>query len=101
MNSRATRVGTFEVDVPTHVTLRIRHYAGSTSQLYFLAKRNADLTVPPLLWPVNCIKTGGHVELPSGPTVQSLYCVYAKNHKKADNGCDQFAFFSDELLMIF
>ena len=36
--------------------------------------RNADLTVPPLLWPVKCIKLGGHAELQSGPTVPSLYC---------------------------
>ena len=44
------------------------------SQLHFLTNRNAGLTVPPLLWPVNCIKIGVHVELPSGPTVHSLYC---------------------------
>ena len=45
MNSRATRVETFEVCVPTLVALRI-----------------------------NCIRIGGHVEQPSGPTVHSLYC---------------------------
>ena len=46
------------------------------SQLPFLANRNAELAVPPLLWPVNCIKIGGHVALLSGPTVYTLYCDY-------------------------
>ncbi len=31
------------------------------SQLRFLANRNAELAVPPLFWPVNCIKIGGHI----------------------------------------
>ena len=31
------------------------------SQLLFLANRNAGQTIPPLFWPVNCIKIGGHV----------------------------------------
>ena len=44
------------------------------SQLHFLANRNAGLAIPPLFWPVNCIKIGGHVVLLSGPTVYSLYC---------------------------
>ena len=44
------------------------------SQLHFLANRNAGLAIPPLFWPVNCIKIGGHVALLSGPTVYSLYC---------------------------
>ena len=44
------------------------------SQLHFLANRNAGLASPPLFWPVNCIKIGGHVALLSGPTVYSLYC---------------------------
>ena len=43
------------------------------SQLPFLANRNAELAVPPLFWPVNCIKIGGHVALLSGPTVYTLY----------------------------
>ena len=44
-------------------------------QLYFLANRNAGhLAVPPLFWPVNCIKIGEHVERLGVPTVQSLYC---------------------------
>ena len=44
------------------------------SQLHFLANRNAGLAIPPLFWPVNCIKIGGHVALLSGPTVYLLYC---------------------------
>ena len=44
------------------------------SQLHFLVNRNAGLSIPPLFWLVNCIKIGGHVALPSGPTVHSLYC---------------------------
>ena len=44
------------------------------SQLPFLANRNAELAVPPLFWPDNCIKIGGHVALLSGPTVYTLYC---------------------------
>ena len=43
------------------------------SQLYCLADSNAELAVPRLLSPVNCIKIGGHVALLSGPTVYSLY----------------------------
>ena len=45
------------------------------SQLHFLANKNADLAIPPLFWPVNCIKIGGHVALLSDPTVYSLYCA--------------------------
>ena len=44
------------------------------SQLPFLANRNAEQAVPPLFWPVNCIKIGRHVALLSDPTVYSLYC---------------------------
>ena len=39
------------------------------SQLPFLANRNAEQAVPPLFWPVNCIKIGRHVALLSGPSV--------------------------------
>ena len=46
------------------------------SQLHFLANKNAELAIPPLFWPVNCIKIGGHVALLSDPTVYSLYCGY-------------------------
>ena len=42
------------------------------SQLPFLAIRNAELAVPPLFWPDNCIKIGGHVALLSGPTVYTV-----------------------------
>ena len=43
------------------------------SQLHFLANKNAELAIPPLFWPVNCIKIGGHVALLSDPTVYGLY----------------------------
>ena len=75
INSRVTRVGTFEVRVPTHVALRMFIMQVLASQLHFLANKNAELAIPPLFWPVNCIKTGGHVALLSDPTVYSLYCV--------------------------
>ena len=77
MNRRATRIKTFDVCVPTHVALRMFIMQVLASPLHFLANRNADLTVPPLLWPVNCIKIGGHVELLSGPTVHSLFFAYS------------------------
>ena len=73
-NREVTRVGTFEVSVPTHVALRMFIMKVLACQLHFLANRNAGLATPPLLWPVNCIKIGGHVALLSGPTVYSLYC---------------------------
>ena len=44
--------------------------------LHFLANRNAGLAIPPLFWPVDCIKIGGHVVQLSGPTVYSLYCAF-------------------------
>ncbi len=31
------------------------------SQLHFLANKNAELAIPPLFWPVNCIKIAGHL----------------------------------------
>ena len=79
INRKATRVGTFEVCVSTHVSLRMFIMQVLASQLPSLANRNAELAVPPLLWPVNCIKIGGHVALLSGATVYSLYC--AINHR--------------------
>ena len=75
INSRVTRVGTFEVCVPTHVALRMFIMQVLASQLNFLANKNAELATPPLFWPVNCIKIGEHVALLSNPTVYSLYCV--------------------------
>ena len=74
INRKATRVGTFEVCVSTHVSLRIFIMQVLASQLPFLANRNAELAFPPLFWPDNCIKIGGHVALLSGPTVYTLYC---------------------------
>ena len=81
MNSRANRVGTNEVCVPTHVALRMFIMQVLASQLHFQANRNADLTVPPLLWPVNCIKIEGHAELPCGPTVYYLYSDHGKRSR--------------------
>ena len=75
MNRKTTRVGTFEVCVSTHVSLRMFIMQVLASQLPFLANRNAELAVPPLFWPDNCIKIGGHVVLLSGPTVYTLYCA--------------------------
>ena len=46
------------------------------SQLHFLANKNAELAIPPLFRPVNCIKIGGHVALLSDPAVYSLYCAH-------------------------
>ena len=34
----------------------------------------AELAVPPLLWPLNCLKIRGHVVLLSGPSGYSLLC---------------------------
>ena len=72
INRKATRVGTFEVCVSTHVSLRMLIMLVLASQLPFLANRNAELAVPPLFWPDKCIKIGGHVALLSGPTVYTL-----------------------------
>ena len=84
INRKATRVGTSEVCVSTHVSLRMFFMQVLASQLPSLANRNAELAVPPLFWPVmiNCIKIGGHVALLSGATVYSLYCDHTtnKNH---------------------
>ena len=82
INRKATRVGTFEVCVSTHASLRMFIMQVLASQLPFLANRNAELAVLPLLWPVNCIKIGGHVALLSGPTVYSLYCAVANTLSK-------------------
>ena len=84
INRRVTRVGTFQVSVPTHVALRMFIMHVLASQLHFLANRNARLAIPPLFWPVNCIKIGGHVALLSCPTVYSLYCVPNTQHIFSD-----------------
>ena len=64
----------FEVCVPTYVSLRMFIMQVLASQLHFLANRNAELAIPPLFWPVNCLKIGGNVALFSDPTFYSLYC---------------------------
>ena len=60
------------------VSPRMSHYIFImqvlASQLLFLANRNAGHAIPPLFWPVNCIKIGGHVAPLSDPTVNCLYC---------------------------
>ena len=43
---------------PTHVALRMLIMQVLASQLRFLANENSELAVPPLFWPVNCIKIG-------------------------------------------
>ena len=53
INRRSTRVETFEVCVRTHVALRMVIMQVLTSQLFFLANRNAELAAPLLFWPVN------------------------------------------------
>ena len=55
------------------------------SQLQFLANKNAELAIPPLFWPVNCIKIGGHVALLNDPAVYSLY--YALKKKLFQYSC--------------
>ena len=86
---RATRVGTFEVCVSTHVALRMLIMQVLASQLPFLANRNAEQAVPPLFWPVNCIKIGRHVALLSGPSVYvysvSLWPVPSMTYQKCRN----------------
>ena len=72
-NKRATQVGTFEVCVVTHVALRMFIMQVLASQLHFLANRNAEQAIPPLFWPVNCIKIGGHVALLSCPSIYFLF----------------------------
>ncbi len=44
-----------------------------TSRLHFLVNRNAELAVPLLFWPVNCIKIGGHVAPLSCPSIYFLF----------------------------
>jgi hypothetical protein len=73
MDRRATEVGTFEVCVLTHNALRMFIMQVLASQLHFLANRNAELAVPPLFWPVNCIKIGGHFALLSCPSIYFLF----------------------------
>ena len=51
------------------------------SQLHFLVSRKAELAVPPLFWPVNCIKIGGHVALLSCPSIYFLFYGIANTSK--------------------
>ena len=81
INRKATRVGTFEVCVSTHVSLRIFIMQVLASQLPFLANRNAELAVPPLFWPDNCIKIGGRGPLGIATcrtccNAERSYCLY-------------------------
>ena len=71
INRKATRVGTFEVCVSTHVLLRMFIMQVLASQLPFLANRNAELAVPPLFWPDTCIKNRG-----TCCTAEWPYCLY-------------------------
>ena len=102
INRRATRVGTFEVCVSTHVALRMFIMQVLASQLSFLANRNAEPVVPPLFWPVNCIKIGRHVALLSGPSVY-VYSVdmsgykFIHNHRLNRTGGGVGLYFSDDL----
>ena len=50
----------------------------SEYRLLFLANRNAGQAIPPLFWPVNHIKIGGHVALLIDPTVNCLYCGHCE-----------------------
>ena len=45
------------------------------SQLLFLANRNAGQAIPPLCWPVNWIKIGGHVALLSLRLIAYTACT--------------------------
>ena len=72
INRKATRAGTFEVCVSTHVSLRMFIMQLLASQLSFLANRNAELAVPPLFWPVNCVK----IDRGTCCTAEWSYCLY-------------------------
>ena len=54
------------------------------SQLHFLANRNPGLAIPPLFWPVNCIKIAGHVGTAFQMGYMHLYSrivFYVAQHK--------------------
>ena len=70
INRKATRVGTFEVSVSTHVSLRMFIMQVLASQLHFLANSHAELAVPPLR-----NNKGTYVALLSSLTVYTLYCA--------------------------
>ena len=64
------------------------HYASSlctflsVNCFFWPINRNAGQAIPPLFWPVNCIKIGGHVALLSDLTVNCLYCDQHNEGKK-------------------
>ena len=62
---------TFEVCVTVHAALRLF----IMQVLQSIAYSGQSLAVPPLFWPVYCMKIAGHVELLSGPNVYSVYCA--------------------------
>ena len=68
-----TRVLTSEVFVPTHAALRMFIMQVLANQMHFLTNRNAGLAIPPLFWPVNCIKMGG-----TCCTAKLPYCSFPK-----------------------
>ena len=68
------------------------HYAGSGQSIAFSGQWKRwtgysaiELAIPPLFWPVNCIKIGGHVALLSDPTVYSLCCGWTVNKSGKSN----------------
>ena len=67
---RLSWVGLFDVCALAHVALRLFIMPVMASQSHFPANTNAELAVPPLFWPVNCIKIEEHVELLS-------YCSFS------------------------
>ena len=69
-----------EVCVLTHDTLCMFIMQVLASQLHFLANRNAELAVPPLFWPVNCLKIGRHVPLLSYPSIYFNGHSVDRNH---------------------
>ncbi len=85
-------MGSFEVCVLTHVALRMFIMQVLASKLHFLANRNAELAVPPLFWPVNCMKIGEHVALLTCPSICFLF--YA-------NICQRFIFETFNLVYSF
>ena len=72
ISSKRVLISSERVLCLTHVTLRIFIMQVLASQLLFLANRNAGQAIPPLFWPVNCIKSVGHVALLSDPTVNCM-----------------------------
>ena len=62
--------------------LRMSHYLSSLYRFWpvncvFWPIESLNMAVPPFLWPINCLKIGGHDELLSGPAV---YALHVKKH---------------------